>query len=77
MSEPVLDWNKIVHKNVLTSDKHSAGSVIATANDKITVGSEGGKHEYEFPKTNVERFSENEVFLKIPQVELSNYELKK
>jgi|GEM_PF-4822549 hypothetical protein len=30
MSEPVLDWNKIVHTNVLTSDKHNAGSVIAS-----------------------------------------------
>jgi hypothetical protein len=50
MSEPVLDWNKIVHTNVLTSDKHNAGSVIATINDKITVGSEAEKRQYELPK---------------------------
>jgi hypothetical protein len=60
MSEPVLDWNKIVHMNVLTSDKHNAGSVIATDNDKLTIGSEGEKHQYEFSKTNIERFSGTE-----------------
>lgn len=77
MSEPVLDWNKIVHMNVLTSDKQNAGNVIATANDKITVGSEGGKRQYELPKNNIERFSGSEVFLKISHAELANYELKK
>ena len=77
MSEPVLDWNKIVHTNVLTSDKHNAGSVIATVNDKITVGSEAEKRQYELPKTSIERFSGSEVFLKIPYAELDNYELKK
>ena len=46
MSEPVLDWNKIVHTNVLTSDKHNAGTVIAAVDDKITVGSEAEKRQY-------------------------------
>jgi hypothetical protein len=77
MSEPVLDWNKIVHKNVRTIDKQDAGNVIATTSDKITVGSEGAKHQYELPKTNVERFNGSEVFLNIPHAELSNYEQKK
>jgi hypothetical protein len=65
MTEPVLDWNKVVNTNVLTSDKHNAGSVIATVNDKITVGSEAEKRQYELPKTSIERFSGSEVFLKI------------
>ena len=38
MSEPVLDWNKIVHMNVLTSDKYNAGSVIAIDNDNLPLG---------------------------------------
>jgi hypothetical protein len=77
MSEPVLDWNKIVHMNVLTSDKHNARNVIATANDKVTVNSKVEKCQYELPKTNVERFSGSEVFLKISHAELGSYELKK
>jgi hypothetical protein len=77
MSQPVLEWDKMVHKNVRTSDKQDAGNIIATASDKITVNSEGAKHQYELPKTNVERFNGSEVFLDIPLAELSNYELKK
>jgi hypothetical protein len=77
MSESVLDWEKVVHKDVLTSDKHDAGKVITTANDKIIVGSEGANSQYELPKTNIERFNGSEVFLNIPHAELSKYELKK
>ena len=77
MSQPVLEWDKMVHKNVRTIDKQDAGIITATASDKITVNSEGSKHQYELLKTNVERFNGSEVFLNIPHAELSNYEVKK
>lgn len=62
---------------MLTSDKHNAGGVIAIDNDKLTIGSESEKRQYEFSKTNTERFSGNEVVLKVSHAELGNYELKK
>ena len=38
MSEPVLDWDRIVHKGVRTNDNQDAGNVLSVASDEITVG---------------------------------------
>ena len=61
MSEPVLEWEKLAVKRGTTNDKHDAGNVIATANDKIIVGSEDANRQYELPKTSIERFNGSEA----------------
>ena len=77
MSEPVLDWDRIVLKGVRSKDNEDVGNVISVASDEITVGSEGARHEYIIPKSAVEGFNGSEVFLNISFGELRNYEVKR
>jgi hypothetical protein len=76
MSEPpVLDWDRIVHKNMRSKDNEDAGNVAAVDKDSITVISEGARHEYKIPKSEVEGFDGAEVFLKLTIEELKNYKV--
>jgi hypothetical protein len=75
MSEPVLDWDRIIHKNVRSKDMEDVGNVFAIAGDTITIM--GGKgREYGLPKSSVEGFNGSEVFLNLSFKELRNYEVK-
>jgi hypothetical protein len=74
MSEPaVLDWDRIVHKNVRSSDGQDAGNVDAINGDSIVIITEGARKEYKISKTNVEGYNGAEVFLKLTIGELENY----
>lgn len=76
MSEPaVLNWDRIVHKNVRSNDFEDVGNVFAIAGDEITVMGSRSR-EYNIPKSCVERFTGSEVFLNISFSELGNYEVK-
>jgi hypothetical protein len=76
MSEPpVLDWDRIVHKNMRSNDNEDAGNVAAVDEDSITVLSEGARNEYKIPKSAVEGFDGAEVFLKLTTAELKNYKV--
>ena len=77
MSEPVLDWDRIVLKGVRTKDNQDAGNVISVASDKITIGLEDARHEYIIPKSAVDGFNGSEVFLNISFGELRNCEVKR
>ena len=55
--EPViLNWDRIVHKNVRSKDMDDAGNVIAIAGDSITIF-QGTKREYRVPKSHVQGFN--------------------
>jgi hypothetical protein len=74
MSEPaVLDWDRIVHKNVRSSDGQDAGNVDAINGDSIVIITEGARKEYKISKSNVEGYNGAEVFLKLTIEELENY----
>jgi hypothetical protein len=74
MSEPaVLDWDRIVHKNVRSSDGQDAGNVDAINGDSIVIITEGARKEYKISKSNVEGYNGAEVFLKLNAGELENY----
>ena len=74
MSEPaVLDWDRIVHKNVRSSDGQDAGNVDAITGDSIVIITEGARKEYKISKSNVEGYNGAEVFLKLTIGELENY----
>ena len=76
MSEPpVLDWDRIVHKNMRSKDNEDAGNVAAVDENSITVISEGARNEYKIPKSAVEGFDGAEVFLKLSIAELKNYKV--
>jgi hypothetical protein len=76
MSEPaVLDWDRIVHKNVRSSDGQDAGNVDAVDADSIVIITDGARGEYKISKTQVDGFNGAEVFLKLSLGELEKYKV--
>jgi hypothetical protein len=74
MSEPaVLDWDRIVHKNVRSSDGQDAGNVDAIDGDSIVIITEGARKEYKISKSQVDGYNGAEVFLKLTIGELEKY----
>jgi hypothetical protein len=74
MSEPaVLDWDRIVHKNVRSSDGQDAGNVDAVDADSVVVITDGARKEYKIPKSQVSGFNGAEVFLNLNFGELEKY----
>jgi hypothetical protein len=74
MSEPaVLDWDRIVHKNVRSSDGQDAGNVDAINGDSIVIITEGARKEYKISKSDVKAYNGAEVFLKLTIEELEKY----
>jgi hypothetical protein len=72
---PVLDWDRIVHKNVRSKDGQDAGNVDAVDADSIVIITEGARKEYKLPKSEVEGFNGAEVFLKSSIAELQKFKV--
>jgi hypothetical protein len=72
--EAVLNWDRVVHKNVRASDRSDVGTIIQIAGDSIRI-MQGAKRQYEIPKSHVEGFDGSEVYLDIPYTELSKYKV--
>jgi hypothetical protein len=60
---PVLDWDRIVHKNVRSRDGQDAGNVDALYEDSIV------------PKSEDDGFNSAEVFLKLTIAELEKFKV--
>ncbi len=76
MSEPpVLDWDRIVHKNVRSKDRADVGNVDAVDADSVVIITEGARGEYKIPKSEVEAFDGAEVFLKSTVSELQKFKV--
>ncbi|MGB7558201.1 MAG: hypothetical protein WBM37_06725 [Nitrososphaeraceae archaeon] len=74
MSEPaVLDWDRIVHKNVRSSDGQDAGNVDAVYGDSVVIITEGARKEYKIAKSDVKAYNGAEVFLKLTIEDLEKY----
>jgi hypothetical protein len=75
MSEPaILHWERVIHKNVRSSDGTDVGNIISEAGDTFTV-MQGTKREYNIPKSVVEGFNGSEVSLSIPYSEVLGYKV--
>jgi hypothetical protein len=75
MSEPVIvHWERVIHKNVRSSDRVDVGNIISESGDKFTI-MQGSSREYNVPKSCVEGFDGSEVYLNIPYTELMNYKV--
>jgi hypothetical protein len=72
---PVLDWDRIVHKNVRSRDEQDAGNVDAVDADSIVIITEGARKEYKLPKSEVDGFNGAEVFLKLSIAELEKFKV--
>jgi hypothetical protein len=74
VSEPaVLDWDRIVHKNVRSSDGQDAGNVDAIIGDSVVIITEGARKEYKISKSDVQAYNGAEVFLKLTIEGLEKY----
>lgn len=75
---PVENWDRIVHKNVRTSDNQGFGKVVAIPNDQdtIVVSSQGGSDQYILPRSAVSGFNGAEVILGITSGEMTSYKVK-
>lgn len=75
MSDTIINWESIIHKNARTSDRGDAGNVIEVEQDTITL-ERGPTAEYVIPKSKVEGFNGAEVALDISLKELGQYKRK-
>ena len=57
MPEPVLNWDKVVHKNVRCEDNQSLGNIVTVNTDHIMVTSQGGMGRYRIRKSFVENMT--------------------
>jgi hypothetical protein len=73
--EPVLNWDRVIHKNVRGSDRSDVGTIIQIAGDTIRI-MKGTCRQYDVPKRPVEGFDGSEAQLSIPLSEMHNYEVK-
>lgn len=71
----VLDWDRIVHKNVRSKDRADVGNVDAVDEDSLVIITEGARGEYKIPKSEVEAFDGAEVFLKSTISELRKFKV--
>src|ERR687884_363403 len=73
MSDPaVIDWDRIIHKNVRSKDMEGAGNVVAIEGDSVIISTQGGQHQYKIPKSHVEGYNGAEVYLDLSVGELSS-----
>jgi uncharacterized protein (TIGR02271 family) len=63
--DAVVNWDRIIHKNVRTLDNQGIGKVIAVPNDEdtIIISSQSGGEQYKIPRSSVSGFNGAEVLL--------------
>jgi uncharacterized protein (TIGR02271 family) len=75
----VVNWDRIIHKNVRTLDNQGMGKVIAVSNDEdtIIISSQTGAEQYKIPKSSVSGFNGAEVLLNKTAYKISSsYRMK-
>ena len=76
MSEPaILHWERVMHKNVRSSDGKDVGNIISESSDMFTI-MQGASREYKVPKSVATGFNGSEVFLDISYGELQRYKVQ-
>lgn len=75
MSDSIIDWDSIVHKNVRSSDGQDAGNVDAVDDKNVVITSAGDRAEYNVPKDQIEGYNGAEVFLKVNLDGLKQYKV--
>lgn len=75
MSDSIINWESIIHKNVRSKDREDAGNVDALQGEKVIITSQGDRKEYSLPKDQIEGYNGAEVFLKISLDELEKYKI--
>jgi hypothetical protein len=74
MSDPaVIDWDRIIHKNVRSKDMQGAGNVVAIDGDSVIISTQGAQHQYKIPKSHIEGYNGAEVYLDLSVSEMSSF----
>jgi hypothetical protein len=71
--EAVINWDRVMHKNVRASDRTDVGSIIQIAGESRVM--QGTNRQYEIPKSHGEGFDGSEVYLDIPYSEVTRYKM--
>src|SRR5215210_3124540 len=76
--DAVVNWDRIIHKNVRTLDNQGMGKVIAVPNDEdtIIISSQSGGEQYKIPRSLVSGFNGAEVLLNQTAYQISSSSYK-
>jgi hypothetical protein len=72
---PVIDWDRVVNKNVRTKEGEPIGNIVAHMKDSIQIETTGARGQYMVPKEHVEGFDGAEVTLNLTVDELAKFVL--
>jgi hypothetical protein len=76
MPEPaILNWERVMHKNVRSKDRVDVGTIISEDGDNFTI-LKGASREYRMPKTYIEGFDGAEVWLTLTNGEMQSYKVQ-
>jgi uncharacterized protein (TIGR02271 family) len=75
--DAVVNWDRIIHKNVRTVDNQGIGKVIAVPNDEdmIITSSQSGGEQYKIPRSSVSGFNGAEVSLNETAYKVASYKV--
>src|SRR5215210_4185637 len=75
--DAVVNWDRIIHKNVRTMDNQGIGKVIAVPNDEdtIIISSQSGGEQYKIPRSFVSGFNGAEVLLNETAYKIASYKV--
>jgi uncharacterized protein (TIGR02271 family) len=76
--DAVVNWDRIIHKNVRTLDNQGMGKVIAVPNDEdtIIISSQSGGEQYKIPRSLISGFNGAEVLLNQTAYQISSSSYK-
>ena len=72
---PVIDWDKVVNKNVRSKEGEPIGNMVAHMKDSLQIETTGSRGQYIIPKEQVEGFDGAEVTLNLTIKELAKFAL--
>src|SRR5919112_1515408 len=75
--DAVVNWDRIIHKNVRTLDNQGMGKVTAVPNDEdtIIISSQSGGEQYKIPRSFVSGFNGAEVLLNETAYKIASYKV--
>ena len=72
---PVIDWDRVVNKNVRSKEGEPIGNIVAHMKDSIQIETTGSRGQYMIPKEHVAGFDGAEVALNLTINELAKFVL--
>ena len=72
---PVIDWDRVVNKNVRSKEGEPIGNIVAHMKDSLQIETTGSRGQYIIPKEQVEGFDGAEVTLNLTIKDLAKFAL--